>query len=72
MPPIRERGKSTKRRENEEIAAILATPRATPRAHSRPRVARTRLGTQDLLYKADQAISKAQRTQPDLENTGRT
>jgi hypothetical protein len=74
MPPIRERGKSAKRRGNEEIAAILAAPRATPRAHSRPGVARTpstRLGAQDLLNKADQAISKAQRTLPNPEDTGR-
>jgi hypothetical protein len=74
MPPIRERGKSAKRRENEEIAAILATSRANPRAHSRPRVARTsstRLGAQDLLNKADQAISKAQRTLSNPEDTGR-
>jgi hypothetical protein len=56
MPPIRERSKSQRVRDNEETAAILATPKATPRAQgprSRARAAtRTpsgRLDTQDLL-----------------------
>jgi hypothetical protein len=59
MPPIRERSKSQRVRDNEETAAILATPKATPRARpprSRARATtRTpsgRLDTQDLLDRA--------------------
>jgi hypothetical protein len=37
MPPVRERPKSAKVRENKSTAALLRTPRATLRAPSRPR-----------------------------------
>jgi hypothetical protein len=59
MPPVRERSKSQKVRENESTAALLATPRGTPRAPSRARAPRKkpsgRLDGQDTLQPASRA-----------------
>jgi hypothetical protein len=53
MPPIRERSKSQKVRENKSTTALLATPRGTPRVPLRARAPRKksseRLDGQDLL-----------------------
>jgi hypothetical protein len=70
MPPVRERPKNQKVRENESTVALLATPRGTPRAPSRPRAPQKtpsrRLNTQDLLNKVQtlQAASRARGALP--------
>jgi hypothetical protein len=70
MPPVRERPKNQKVRENESTAALLATPRGTPRVLSRPRAPQKtpsrRLNTQDLLNKVQklQAASRARGALP--------
>jgi hypothetical protein len=78
MPPVRERPKSQKVRENESTAALLATPRRTPRAPSRPRAPQKtpsrRLNTQDLLSKVQtlQAASRARGALPTPDETTRS
>jgi hypothetical protein len=75
MPPVRERSKSQKVRENELTAALLATPWGTPRPPSRPRAPQKklsgRLGGLDLLNKVDtlQAASRARGALPTPEDT---
>jgi hypothetical protein len=75
MPPVHERSKSQKVRENESTAALLATPRGTPRAPSRAQAPRKkpsgRLDDQDLLDKVNtlQPASRARGALPTPEDT---
>jgi hypothetical protein len=74
MPPVRERSKSQKVRENESTAALLATPRGTPRAPSRAQAPRKkpsgRLDDQDLNEVSTlQPASRARGALPTPEDT---
>jgi hypothetical protein len=57
MPPVHKRSKNQKIRENESTAALLMTPRGTPRAISRAQAPRKkpsrRLDGQELLNKVN-------------------
>jgi hypothetical protein len=74
MLPVHERSKSQKVRENESTAALLATPRGTPRALSRAQAPRKkpsrRLDNQDLLDKVNtlQPASRARGALPTPED----